>query len=307
MAPLPTQTSADFYPLLGAGFSHNGLLQCAPTDVQTLALVYNRQLFQDAGLDPPNASWTWSELRAAAEAVADLPSVNYIPAGLALGVDASRWLPFLYQAGGEWRAADGSVATPSVDALTQAVTFYTDLIYDGLALEPGDLNSGWNGELFASGRMGMTIEGNWIAPFLEQQRPDLAYGIAALPIGPAQGGTLAFANCYAVAANSVDPEAAHALVAALTSSNSMRSAIGHSPAIPARPALAAEWLAAWPELTPFADGLSNALLWQFPVGLEVMADEIDQVLRAVLDGDLTDEEGAIELLTITQRLLNREE
>ncbi len=63
----------------------------------------------------------------------------------------------------------------------------------------------------------MTIEGNWIAGAMTNDYPDVDYIVAELPEGPAGKGTLQFTNCWGMAADSPNQEAALDLVEYLTS------------------------------------------------------------------------------------------
>lgn len=60
-----------FYSSLVDIFTYDGVFYCPAKDFSTMALQYNKDLFDAAGLDYPNADWTWEDLRAAAEALTD--------------------------------------------------------------------------------------------------------------------------------------------------------------------------------------------------------------------------------------------
>lgn len=284
LAPLPADQvdATDLYPLLREGASVDGALYCMPDNVNTLALIYNRDLFDAAGIAYPNADWTWDDLRAAAAAIGDLPTVNFIAFGIALPADVTRWLPFLYQAGGELVDAHGQPLLDS-QAATLALAFYTGLITDGPGVEPAYLATGWGGEALGNGRVGMVIEGNWVVPWLDARRPEIDYGVAPLPSGPGGRGTVAFGSCWAVTAESDHPEEALALVRALTATPAMQVRIELSPAIPARPSLARIWTAAYPDARPFLEGLDGARLWQLPPDLQDLPATVNDRLREMID------------------------
>ncbi len=44
----------------------------------------------------------------------------------------------------------------------EAMDFYVNLVLDGVAAQPSDLDSGWPGEAFGKGQAAMAFEGNWI-------------------------------------------------------------------------------------------------------------------------------------------------
>src|SRR5690606_8637257 len=83
-----------FYPSLIEVFTIDGTLYCPPKDFSTMALQYNRDLFDSAGVEYPTADWTWDDMRAAAAAISE---ANPDVVGLVTPPNLERWLPFLYQ------------------------------------------------------------------------------------------------------------------------------------------------------------------------------------------------------------------
>jgi multiple sugar transport system substrate-binding protein len=88
---------AELYPQPLEAFTFDGRLQCMPQNVSSLAVYYNRDLFQAAGLADPPPDWTFAEFTTAARALTDPPRVY------GLGVEPSlvRAAPFVWSAGGE--------------------------------------------------------------------------------------------------------------------------------------------------------------------------------------------------------------
>ena len=86
----------DFVPSLINAFSYQGKTYGIPKDFNTLGLVYNKDLFKAAGVAEPTNDWTWTDLQTAAK---KLTSGSVV--GLSLPADAARFVPFLWQAGGD--------------------------------------------------------------------------------------------------------------------------------------------------------------------------------------------------------------
>ena len=57
-----------YYPLALEGFSDGGVQYGLPATFSDVVLIYNKDLFDAAGLDYPTADWTWADEQAAAEA-----------------------------------------------------------------------------------------------------------------------------------------------------------------------------------------------------------------------------------------------
>ncbi len=262
LAPLAAAETLgdDYFPALLPALVADEQLVCAPREVRTLALIYNRAAFDAAGVAYPTAAWTWSELRAAAEA---LTAADPQMVGLALSPDFTRWLPFLYQAGGSVTDPTMSVMTINSPEAASALEYYVWLVIDEIAAPPSRLESSWAGEALARGRAAMAIEGNWMIPYLQQNYPDLDWGVAELPAGPQGRATVAFATCYAIAVNSPRPAAARRLLDHLTSAAVINAELAISGSLPPRLSLASEWRQRNPEFTPFLDGMAYARPWLF--------------------------------------------
>jgi multiple sugar transport system substrate-binding protein len=277
LAPLAAAVGAldDFHPLATSAFAVGEQPVCAPRELRTLALLYNRELFDAAGVAYPTASWTWDDLRAAAEALTNSETATF---GLALPPDFSRWLPFLYQAGGSVTDEAMTVMTINSAEATTAMTYYTGLVIDGFAAAPADLESSWAGEALGRGRAAMAIEGNWAMPYLTLQFPQLKLGVVELPTGPQGRATLAFATCYAVPARAPNRAAAWQLVAYLTGPEAM-TALATESAMPARLSVLATWMELHPEQAAFANGLPYARPWQLGARFGVLFSTVNSGLQ----------------------------
>ncbi|MEW5988617.1 MAG: ABC transporter substrate-binding protein, partial [Chloroflexota bacterium] len=271
----------DFYPSLRNAFTIGGTFYCPPKDFSTLALEYNKTMFDAAGLDYPTADWTWEDLRAAAEALTDEASGVY---GMVINPDFARWIAFLYQAGGSVTDAEFTQMTINSPEALEAAEFYVGMITDGVANTPANLDSGWNGEAFGKARVAMAMEGNWIVPYLKDQFPDLSYGVTQLPAGPGGEATMAFTVCYAMAAGSQHKEEALALINFLTGPDGMKQWTDLGLAMPTRASLREGWLAQFADLTPFLDGAEYAHPWQFRPGFQDVLDTINNSLQQAFEG-----------------------
>ena len=245
---------------LRAAVTVDGQIYCLPRRVQTLGLFYNRALFDAAEIDYPTATWTWTDLAAAAQAVTALPTVHFTAFGLALPLDVTRWLPFYLQAGGN---PDGEqLSTPeNRSALATSLLFFTGLLSDTVAVTPSYFAGGWAGEAFANGRVGMVLEGNWLDAYLAAENPDLMYGVTPLPGQNGPGTTVAFLECVGLAAASEQPQLAAVLVETLLSGPVLEAGIPLSPALPADPDSWSRWQAEYPHLAPLLSGVEEAVVW----------------------------------------------
>ena len=274
----------DFFPSLRQAFTINDTFWCPPKDFSTLALQYNKDLFDAAGLDYPTPDWTWDDLRTAAEALTDADAGVY---GLVLPADMARWIAFLYQAGGTVTSDDFSAMTLDSPEALEATDFYVNMVLDGFAAQPSDLDSGWPGEAFGKGQAAMAAEGNWIVPFLQDQFPDLNWGVTELPAGPGGDATMAFTVCYGVAADAAHPEESIALANWLTGAEGMAQWTNLGLAMPTRASLSDAWLEQFPDLEPFLAGAEYARPWQFRPGFSDVMNAFNSGLQQAFTGTYT--------------------
>ncbi len=274
----------DFYPSLRQAFTIDDTFWCPPKDFSTLGLQYNTDMLDAAGLEYPTADWTWDDLRAAAEALTDADNGVY---GMTLSADFARMIAFLYQSGATVTNEDFTAMTLDSPEALAAAEFYIGLVTDGFAAQPSDLDSGWPGEAFGKGQAAMAIEGNWIAPFLNDQFPDLNWGLTEMPAGPGGDATMAFTVCYGVAADAPNPEASIRLANWLTGAEGMAQWTGLGLAMPTRQSLSDGWLAQFADLEPFLAGAEYARPWQFRPGFQDVLDTINAGLQQAFTGTYT--------------------
>jgi len=303
-----------FYPPLLDVFTYEGDLYCPPKDFSTMALQYNKDLFDAAELDYPTADWTWDDLYAAAEALTD-EEAGVI--GLVTPPNLERWLPFLYQNGGAIFNEDGEFVMNDELAI-EALDFYISFARDGIGGTPSAVDSGWGGEAFGRGRAAMAMEGNWAIQFLLDNYPELNWGVAELPAGPAGKATMAFTVCYGVAANAEGEvaDAAWQVVNFLTNDEGAASvaSVSFGP-MPTRPSASEDYLANWEARTEgsgvnFEDfgayivGGEYSYPWRLPVGFQPFSDAFNASLQRAFDGQATAEDILTEAQGIAEELMS---
>jgi multiple sugar transport system substrate-binding protein len=292
------------YKSLREVFTINGELYCPAKDFSTMALQYNKTMFDEAGLEYPTADWTWDDLRVAAEALTDDDTV-----GLVVPPELPRWLPFMYQAGGALFDADGNLAFNS-DASMEAMDFVLGMIEDGIAAAPADVDAGWGGEAFGKETVAMAMEGNWVIQFMFDNYPDVDWAVEELPAGPAGDATMAFTVCYGVSSANVgndNIEESWALVNFLTNeAGALMVAESGFGVMPARTSAADAWLTArGEEFRPFVTGADYANRWQLPVGFTEFTDAFNNAFREAIAGNLTAEEVIEDANEVAEEVLSR--
>lgn len=220
-----------FIPSLIDAFTTDGTVYGIPKDFNTLGLFYNKDLFDQAGLDYPTDDWTWDDLKAAAEAISALGDEFY---GMGVPADAGRFPIFVFQNGGNVMTDDfADTALDSPEAVA-AAEYYTSFRADGSGATPDAVGEGWQGTAFGKGNFGMVFEGGWLIPYLRDQFPNINYGVVTPPAGPGGEGNLIFTVAYVMSPNSENQEAACRLIDFLTNEASQTTVLESGFALPTR-------------------------------------------------------------------------
>ena len=182
-------------------------------DYSPLVLYYNKQHFDEAGVDYPTADWTWDDLLAAAQALTK-------PDGEQWGIQIpNSWgdltwlrgvLPLIYQNGGSVISEDGTTTDGHLNSpeTVAALQWFTDLILTHkVAPSKADTDALAGVDLFQTGHVAMLWTGRWpLKDFIAN--PDLEFGTAGLPAGPVgKANALCWAG-FTLNANSENKDAA---------------------------------------------------------------------------------------------------
>jgi multiple sugar transport system substrate-binding protein len=208
----------DFRPELVESYTIDGEVYCVPKDGGALALIVNDTAWQEAGLTEDDYPETWEDLATVAQTLTTGDQV-----GLAFNADRHIAGTFMQQAGGWFVNDDLTEATADTPENAEALAYMQDNLVDGGFRFVTQIEAGWGGEAFGTGKAAMTIEGPWIIGALATDYPDIDWTAVELPAGPAGPGTMQFSNCWGVAADSSDTDAAVQLVEHLTSAEEQQA------------------------------------------------------------------------------------
>jgi multiple sugar transport system substrate-binding protein len=168
----------DFWPAARRAMTVDGRIVGIPALVDNLAIVYNKKLFDRAGLGHPTPRWTWDDFRAAAKALT-------VPArrqhGWTFPVRSGettvwQWEALLWEAGGDILDPDGRHAAFASPAGVRAMRLLRAMASEdrSVYLDPTGVKME---ELFDAGRIGMIVTGPWdLASFSH-----VDYGVQVMP------------------------------------------------------------------------------------------------------------------------------
>ena len=152
-----------------------------PALVDNLAVVYNKTLFAQAGLQPPGPNWTWSDFVSDAAKLTDPAKKQFGTAYVTPGSEDTvwHWEALLWEAGGQiLNSSNTKAAFDSPAGLESLQTLQTMAVTDkSMYLDPSDSEYA---NLFNSGKIGMLVTGPWdLSGF-----PNVKYGVQIMPSYP---------------------------------------------------------------------------------------------------------------------------
>lgn len=173
-----------------------------PINAYSMGLLYNRDLFVQAGLDPDAPPTSWEEVRAAAKAIEDSTDAQGFASMTIENTGGWVLTTTSYAFGDTLESEDGATATVDNDATKEALEFYQDLRWEDNSFGSNFLlGYGDAMNAFAAGSIGMFVQGadaygNVVVNL--GMSPD-AFGLAPLPqqssgLGTLGGGTAAIVN-----------------------------------------------------------------------------------------------------------------
>ncbi|MEF2070053.1 ABC transporter substrate-binding protein [Consotaella aegiceratis] len=167
---------------------YDGAVYGLPYRIESHAVIINRGMFRDAGLDPDNPPQTWDEFAEAAKALTKTREDGTEQYGFAItgggefGNTVYRSVPFLRMNGGGILDADGKVVVNTSESVA-GLKFYTDFYTDLKTSPPSTLeNDGIaNRQLFSAGAVAMYQSGQYDLATIHKENPDIETGSIMLP------------------------------------------------------------------------------------------------------------------------------
>ena len=151
-----------------------------PALVDNLSLIYNKTVFDAAGVAYPTDQWSWDDFRAAAKKLTDPSTETYGYAYSVSGSEETTWQfwPHLWLNGGEILSDDQTTAAFASDAGVEALEFLRQMaVEDGsIYLDQTDTKFA---QLFAADRIGMMTSGPW--QLYDLNTAGTQYGVTVLP------------------------------------------------------------------------------------------------------------------------------
>jgi multiple sugar transport system substrate-binding protein len=257
-----------------------------PIAASARALYYNKELFEQAGIEgPPD---TWEELK---EDAAKISALGEDIHGFGVqGKEVETDVYFYYgmwSHGGDIIEADGTSGLDSQAAIDTA-NLYKGLIDSG-ATQPcvTSMNREDVQNLFKQGKVGMMITAPFLASQIKEEAPDLEYGVAPIPAGPGgDRGTYGVTDSIIMFQNSENQEAAWKFLDFLFQPAQRIEFTKNEGFLPVTHAEAQDpYFANDPDLKVFTELLPNARFAPVIPGWEEIADLTSSAIQTIYLGE----------------------
>lgn len=198
----------DFYPSLVQTCRYQQKLYSLPRYTSVYVLFYNKDLFDAAGLEYPDDTWTWDDYLAAAKRLtvksSDPDKRRY---GAVIDFWGARIYPWIWSAGGEILDKQQRKCLLDQPPAQEALQFLVDLRLKYGVCPPNTIaDKKTNIAVFTNGHAAMFQTGAWDIQTMKEAKT-LRWGVAPLPKRK-QHATLLGTENYAIAKETKHPKEA---------------------------------------------------------------------------------------------------
>lgn len=210
----------NYYEGVTALYSLDGRNYAVAKDHDTIALLYNKALFDKYGVAYPNDTWTWDDYKAAAEAITEASGGDVYGAILDASSNQDGYYNIIYDYGGYVISDDKKTSGWDNENTLKAMNFVASMLDKALAPQALTSENGTD-VLFKNNKGAMCIMGSWMINsfYTADNKDDFAWEV--LPYYDANGNGQADEGerCsiynglgWAASADTKDPAAAWSLI-----------------------------------------------------------------------------------------------
>ena len=297
----PSFNVGDIYPqMLETGKDRNGRVFMLPRELGVVVLLYNRTMFQRAGVPEPSEDWTYEEFVDAAQRLTVRDKKGRI---VQYGYHATYNWPGLYgpmiaASGGRLLSPDRTESTLSAPASLRGLRDLTDLVTEYKVAMPPNANITAPGmDPFVAGKIAMRPIVFPAVPNLRATIKRFDWDVAMMPPGREKRVVTVGAAGYGMSAGTEHPEEAWEFLKFILSPEGQRVMARAGSGIPALKSLADDpsWRGSGlppQNLDAFIDSVKYGMPWQETLTFSrpEVADVVNEAFERVFIGQATAEE-----------------
>ena len=198
----------------------DGNIYALPKDHDTIALLYNKAIFDKYGVQYPTDKWTWEDMYAAAKKISEDSKGDVYGMAMNTSNNQDGWYNLIYSYGGQVITDDHKGTTIGSDKAKAGMEMTRKLLTVG-APQSVVAETGTD-SLFMSNKVGMITQGSWMINAFYTAESHADYAWALLPYADLNGnGTCekeerwsAYNGLgWAASAKTKDPDSCYSLIA----------------------------------------------------------------------------------------------
>ena len=193
-------------------YQSEGKQYAVPKDIDTIALWYNKTIFDEMGVAYPDDTWTWQDFKEAAKKLTNDDHWGY---AIAPGNNQEGYYNTIYSMGGYVISDDKKKSGMDDPKSIEAVKLFTDMIAEGSCPDLATVSETAPNELLCAGKVAMSINGSWmLAGYRDNEYSAANCDVAVLPYTNTPDDRVSIYNGlgWAAAANGKNIDAAWSLI-----------------------------------------------------------------------------------------------
>ena len=149
-------------------YTYDGKVYGIPKDIDTIALWYNKTMFDEAGVAYPDETWTWDTVVENAKKLTKEDGSQY---GIAIRNDNNQeaYYNIVYDMGGEIISDDKKTSGYDDPNTIKAMQYIEKLIQDGSMPSMETMSENNPDILLKSGKSAMSFHGSWMVSTFKQE------------------------------------------------------------------------------------------------------------------------------------------
>ena len=280
-------------------YSYEGKNYAVPKDVDTIALWYNKEIFDQAGVAYPDDTWTWETFVDAAKTIHEKTGIY----GYAVSSDDYQegYASWIYSYGGSMLDYDPLKSGFDKPETIEAMNLLDSLLKSGAMPSQEEISENAKDVLFNSGKVAMTTLGSWMlaGELAQDQEFQDKIDIAVLPKSSKTDKRACIYNGlgWAAAANTDQPDEAWACIEWLGSEEAQLKQAELGVTMSAFLNTSDDWINAAPQwnLQAYLDMWENITIFPHSKKTVEWDEKMDAVLKEVWMGNMSMEDGCKEV------------
>ena len=264
-----------------------------PKDIDTIAIWYNKTLFDEAGLEYPTADWTWDDLLEYSKKLTkDGVYGFYCPSG----EDQSGYYNMIYDKGGFVISDDKKTSGFDNEKTIEAMMMMNKFIEEGVMPSQEMMSETSSEVMFQSGKVAMVPQGSFMLAAHKANDYSLENAaVVELPKDAETGRQVSIMNGlgWAASAGTKHPEEAWKLLEYFGSEEAQTKQAELGVTMSAYNGVSDSWVSSNPEfdLQPYVNMQKDMVVWPHSKNTAAWRDQNLDIFKKVWMEEITMEEG----------------